>query len=374
MMAASPAKKKHDMNRTSRSRGLLWFLLLLLIAAGTPAAGLLFVYSSRGELPSRVQNGDAGAKGSTGAEGAVCFGQVDLEHGVTAIYPLQPGRVIEVLVQEGQSVSAETPLVRLEDRLARSRLTEAQAALEEAELRLEQARKAPQQQRRRIAQQQDAVEAMSRRLSAARHLFTRQQELQKKQLVDANDLAVSEDHVHELEAMLHGEEKRLDELKDQDPSEDVRRAEKEVVAMRARRDQAQIGLDDCVLKAPRKGTVLRLLTGPGDVLSGQAKQPAVQFAIEGRQVVRADVEQEFVGRVRAGLGALVEDESNASRAWRGKVERVANWITQRRSILSEPFEFNDVRTIETLITLDPDQPPLRIGQRVRVRIGQSESR
>jgi multidrug resistance efflux pump len=362
------------MNRNPRSRGLLWFLLLLLIAAGTPAAGLLFVYSSRGELPSRNDNRDTGAKGSASAENVVCFGQVDLEHGVTAIYPLQPGRVIEVLVQEGQTVSEGTPLFRMEDRLARSRLKEAQAALDEAELRLEQARKAPRQQRSRIAQQQDAVEAMRHRLSAARHQYTRQQELQKKQLVDANDLAVTEDHVHELEAMLRGEEKRLDELKDQDPTDEVRRAEKEVVAMRARRDQAQIGLDDCVLKAPRKGTVLRLLTGPGDVLSGQTKQPAVQFAIEGQQVVRADVEQEFIGRVKVGLSAVIEDESNTRQAWRGKVERVANWITQRRAVMQEPFQFNDVRTIETLITLDPNQPPLRIGQRVRVRIGQGETR
>ena len=360
------------MNRTSTSRRLLWVLLLLLIAAGTPAAGLLFSYSSRGEPPSPSQSRDKSASNTTGAGGVVCFGQVDLEHGVTAIFPVQPGRVAEVLVQEGQTVSEGTPLIRLEDRLARSRLAEAEAALEESEIRLNQARKAPRQQRSRVAQQQDAVEAMRGRLSAARHQLARQQELQKKQLVDANDLAVSEDHVRELEAMLRGEEKRLEELKDHDPAEDIRRAEKEVAVMRARREQAQIGLDDCVLKAPRKGTVLRLLAGPGDVLSGQPKQPAVQFAIEGRQVVRADVEQEFIGRVAVGQSVQVEDESNAGRVWRGRVERVANWITQRRAVMQEPFEFNDVRTIETLITLDANQPPLRIGQRVRVRIGQTE--
>lgn len=362
------------MNRTSTSRRLLWLLLLLLIAAGTPAAGLLFSYSSRGEPPSPSQSRERSASDTTAAAGVVCFGQVDLEHGVTAIFPVQPGRVAELLVQEGQTVSEGAPLLRLEDRLARSRLAEAEAALEESEIRLDQARKAPRQRRSRIAQQQDAVEAMRGRLSAAQHQLTRQQELQKKQLADANEVAMSEDHVHELQAMVRGEEKRLEDLKDHDPAEDIRRAEKEVAAMRARREQAQIGLDDCVLKAPRKGTVLRLLAGPGDVLSGQPKQPAVQFAIEGRQVVRADVEQEFVSRVAVGQSVQVEDESNAGRVWRGKVERVANWITQRRAVMQEPFQFNDVRTIETLISLDADQPPLRIGQRVRVRIGATDSR
>ena len=35
----------------------------------------------------------------------------------------------------------------------------------------------------------------------------------------------------------------------------------------------------------------------------------------------------------------------------------------------EPLQFNDVRTLECLIALNPGQPPLRIGQRVRVLIG-----
>jgi multidrug resistance efflux pump len=139
--------------------------------------------------------------------------------------------------------------------------------------------------------------------------------------------------------------------------------------MRARRDQARFALEDCILKAPRRGTVLRLLAGPGDVLGGATRQPAVQFAIDGPQVIRAEVEQEFVALVAAGQTVRVEDETNAGGAWNGKVERVSNWITQRRSVMQEPSEFNDVRTVEALITLDPDQPPLRIGQRVRVLIG-----
>jgi hypothetical protein len=36
--------------------------------------------------------------------------------------------------------------------------------------------------------------------------------------------------------------------------------------------------------------------------------------------------------------------------------------------LHEPLEFTDVRTVEVLFALDSGQPPLRIGQRVRVRI------
>jgi multidrug resistance efflux pump len=350
---------------TTRRR-IFWILALTVVAVSTPLTGLLYSYSSR-SLTEKNGSGDKAA--SSRGEVVVCFGQVDLEHGVTALYPVQPGRVVEVLVQEGQTVSEGAVLLRLEDGVSRSRVAEAQAALDEAELRLAQARKSPEQHRSRVSQQQDSVEAMRRRLSAAQHQLARQKDLAKKDLVDTRDLAVSEDHVHELEALLRAEQSRLSDLNKQDPADDAQRAEKEVAVMRARRDQARFGLEECVIKAPRRGSVLRLLAGPGDVLASQAKQPAIQFAIDGPQVVRAEVEQEFVSRLAVGQSTIVEDESNEANTWRGKVARVSNWITQRRSIMQEPFQFTDVRTVETLITLEPGQQPLRIGQRVRVRIG-----
>ncbi len=38
-------------------------------------------------------------------------------------------------------------------------------------------------------------------------------------------------------------------------------------------------------------------------------------------------------------------------------------------MLYEPFQLTDIRTVECLVVLDPGQPPLRFGQRVRVLIG-----
>lgn len=356
------------MKRSSTPRRAWWLLLLVLLAASTPAAGLLFSYSSRGAPPAADERNDAKTAAPAESEGIVCFGQVDLRHGVTALFPLQPGRVSEVLVEEGQTVAEGTVLIRLEDGAARGRLVEAQALLDEAELRLKQARRLPKQQRSRIAQQQDAVEAMKERLAAANRQLERQKKMVEKNLADDKDLDISKDHVRELEAMLRGETKRLDDLKQQDIDDDIHRAEKEVEAMKARRDQAKLALEECELKAPKRGTLLRLLVGPGDVLSAQAKQPAIQFAAQGPQVVRADVEQEFVGRIAVGQTARVQDETQLGRVWQGKVERIANWVTQRRSVLHEPLEFTDVRTVEVLIALDSGQPPLRIGQRVRVRI------
>ena len=50
------------------------------------------------------------------------------------------------------------------------------------------------------------------------------------------------------------------------------------------------------------------------------------------------------------------------------MERISDWYSQRRSVLLEPLQFNDVRTLECIISIDPGQPPLRIGQRVRIAL------
>jgi multidrug resistance efflux pump len=299
----------------------------------------------------------------------VCFGTADLENGVASLSPLQPGRVVEVLVQENQTVAAGTVLLRLEDDLARSRLTEAQAALEAAQVQLAQARKQPEAQRGRIAQQRDSVQAMAYKVSAARRMLERQQHLLQSRLTTSQEAAAAEDQVKELEALERAEKQRLADLETQDPENDMRRAEKEVAVLQAKREQARLGLEECRLRAPMAGTVLRLLVGPGDLVGGLPKQPAVLFAADTPLVVRAEVEQEFAGRLAVGQTVVVQDEASSDGTWHGRVSRIARWYSQRRTVLNTPLQMTDVRTVECLISLDKGQAPLRIGQRVRVLVG-----
>jgi len=54
--------------------------------------------------------------------------------------------------------------------------------------------------------------------------------------------------------------------------------------------------------------------------------------------------------------------------WQGEVVRVSDWYAQRRSLLLEPLQFNDVRTLECIVQIDPSSSTPRIGQRVRVTL------
>jgi hypothetical protein len=52
---------------------------------------------------------------------------------------------------------------------------------------------------------------------------------------------------------------------------------------------------------------------------------------------------------------------------------VSNWYLPRRGILLEPTLYNDTRTLECLIRLEPGPVSPRVGQQVRVLIGLPES-
>jgi multidrug resistance efflux pump len=308
------------------------------------------------------------ALSSRPGKGVVCFGHVDLEHGIASLYPLIRGRVTQVEVNENQEVSAGTILIRLDDYQARRVVQEAEADLLTAQELLGQARKLPRQQLARVSQQRAAIEAVQHRLDGGLALLARKRLLHKNRVANSAEVEGAEALVEEVRALKRVEEGKLRELELNDPSAGVKKAEANVKARRAQLEQARRGLEECALKAPADGTVLRVLVSPGDVLGSQPKQPAVLFCPKGRRLIRAEVEQEFADRVVLKQKALIQDDARGGRSWKGQVMRISDWYTQRRSVSLEPSQFNDVRTLECLIALDPGQAPLRIGQRVRVTL------
>ena len=189
----------------------------------------------------------------------------------------------------------------------------------------------------------------------------------------ADEAAMTRDEVKALGALAAVEMEKLTELKTVDPALTTRKARAEVKLAQARLEQAKHQLEECTLKAPSAGTVERIQVGAGDIASGMPTQSIVRFRPDETPLVRADVDQEFADRVKVGQTALIKDDAHSSVTWRGKVQRVAGWYERRRPTSQDPSAFTDVRTVECLISIDPGQPPLRIGQRMRVMIGSAAS-
>jgi multidrug resistance efflux pump len=293
----------------------------------------------------------------------VCVGHVDVEGGVIALRPVRTGRLVEVAVREPQDVRAGAVLLRLDDEAAKLRVRQAEMDLKAAQLRLAQARKTPQQFRVDLALQKAALAAAEFRLAAARHALARKEGMQKRDLVGDDETKIAKDAVGEMQAALEAEKQKLERLELTDADNQVALAETDADAKQALLDEAKQALTECTLRAPADGEVLRVLVSPGEVLTTQTD---VHFCPKQPRIVRAEVPQEFAGRVAVGQSAILEDDSQAGQTWTGKVVRVSDWFTQRRSVLQEPQERNDVRTLECIVQPDPSEKPLRIGQRIRV--------
>lgn len=299
---------------------------------------------------------------------SVSQGHVDVETGITSLYPLQPGRVKKVFVRDNDEVAADAPLFQMEDTIARAQVAEAKADLEAAEAALELAQQLPEQHEARIEAQMAAVEAREQELAGAKIKQSQATRLSEKKLGSSDETKMAGAAVKALEAAVKGEEAKLQLLEASDPEAGVAQAERAVEAKKAQLEKAEYALKECTIRAPRKGRVLRITVTEGEALGPNPRQPALQFCPDVPRIVRAEVEQEFADRLALGQTAKVHDDSSGEMRWTGKVVRISDWYTHRRSIMLEPLQFNDVRTLECIIAIDAGGPPLRIGQRVRVTL------
>ena len=301
-----------------------------------------------------------------------CFGLVDYERGTLQLTPQQAGRVVKVLVKENDPVKAQAPILLLEDDQAKARVAQTAAAVESARVQLDEARKQDRRLQWRIAQQEAVVAAAAARVTAAQQAVSRKERLAGLDQVSAEEVAIALSQLEEMRASQRGEQARLEELRDQDPQADVRKAEADLKSARANQTLAKVALEECTLLAPSDGKVLRVYAKVGDVIGEQMKKPGVLFGIESRVVVRAEIDQEFAQGIKNGLVAEVQDDVNPDGVLTGWAENVSPWFLPRREVLDELLQTRETRTLECLIAF-PTKPDLRLGQRMRVTIKRGET-
>ena len=308
------------------------------------------------------------------------LGYVDIEGGVTPLYPLQQGRVKSIEVAENEEVKAGTPLFRLEDTVQALKVQQAKDALEGARQKLFAAQAKVQQLNLQIEAQRQAVEVTKTDLDRAQSNRDYEKNFESK--VDSTGSGRSSQTVKDLDFLVkkaergvRAKEKELAAFEAGRPEAEaaVQGARLDIDAKKAQLEEAENAVKECVVRAPTDGTPLRILVSVGQALGTNPRQPAIQFAPKRPLLVRAEVEQEFVGRVRKGQSVLIEDHVTGQHCAKGKVVSLAQWYAARRSSTPEILQVsNDARTLECIIHLDAITQDLRIGQRVRVQFPASD--
>ena len=351
-------------------------LLLVFFVAAAPQVGYVAYreISERSKQPEAAPATPAAkpaeaaqaARSGAGPHQIVCLGQVDLEGGVAPLAVAQPSRVVSLLVKENQRVEKGALLLATEDTAAKEAVREAESLVRSATEQLTTAQRMSARHAIRLRKQQLAIDAAQAKAAAAKQSQDWKESQKLRNPAGKTEAAVADQLVKEADAGVEVEQATLEELKLVDPQQGVREAEADLQRAQAKLAQAQAALEALQLRAPAAGTVLRIMTHPGQIMAAAA--PALLFAAEGRRIVRAEIEQADIDSVVLGAKTTIEDDAVGGRKWQGKVLYLADWYSRRRAIIEDSATFQDVPTVECVVSIDDTERLPRINQRVRVHI------
>jgi HlyD family secretion protein len=209
--------------------------------------------------------------------------------------------IIEIAVEEGQSVVAGQILVRQDSARARARLAELEAALGQQQARLDELVRGPRSEQ--IAAARASVEGAAQELVFRDSELERVREVHRRGLASPDLLDRAQAALDAAEADLKLQSAQLEERLAGTTIEELTQAEQAVKQAAARRDSAMVDLDRLTITAPIDGIADSRLLELGE-RPGQG-QP-VMILLDGKQpYARVFVPEDIRVHVSAGDDALI---------------------------------------------------------------------
>lgn len=251
-------------------------------------------------------------------------GKIDIEGGVVRLAARRDGVIDKVFVEEGAIVKAGEILATLDGTLAGHKLELARSELDEA---------------------RDQTKPHQIRIAAAQREIRRVEPLVEKKIASQQTLDNATDQLHIEEAELVSARARVDTAE-----RHLRVAEREV--------------EEHIVRAPADGQIIQRQARPGNGVSTLNVTPLFLFIPDVPKVIRAELEERFIGAVTVGEKAQVILDSDQNTRFDAQVIRVGRVVGQRTPS-DDPTERQDNRVIDCVLSIDAKD--MLIGQRVIVR-------
>ena len=297
-----------------------WIGLLLVIVL---AVGFMLFQSAA--KTKKAEQEKAAATKVESPYAAIANGKVDVEGGIIQIAARRGGIVREVLVQEGDRVTAGQILARQEDDEARLAVQAAAAAVSQAESQLAQIR----------------VD-----IRTARREQERLQKLVATNFVAAQRMDQAQDAVATAQARLGSQIAA-------------------VQTARAQLDQARYNQELTVIRAPTNGRIVRRYANPGAGASTLNVSNMFDLEPDAPRIVRAEVVESDLPNLRDGQAVEISPEGDSTKVYIGSVLRRAAVFGARKLASDDPSQRTDERVVE--VVASAGDAPLLIGQRVLVK-------
>ncbi len=274
-------------------------LALLLLLAGLAVVAI---------IGYRLLNG-----GGSNEESLTLYGNVDIREVRLAFNGNE--HIAEMLVEEGDPVTAGQLLARLHTPRLEARVQEAAARLsaqQQVVARLE-AGSRPEE----IARARAELQAARARAKAAADTARRLQHLAERKLASPEDAENARSLADAATAEARAAQETLNLLVEGPRKEDIAAAHAELEARKAALALAREELADAYLKAPAAGIIRNRILEPGDMANPQT--PALTLALTDPVWVRAYLPEPQLGRVALGMRAAIITDSYPGKRYQGWV-------------------------------------------------------
>jgi len=256
---------------------------------------------------------------------AIANAKIDIEGGIIQVAARRGGVVREVLVQEGDRVTAGQILARQEDDEPRLSLQSAAAD---------------------VAQAESQLRLINVDIATAQREYDRLQKLVSTNFVAAQRLDQARDAIASAQARLGAQQAA-------------------VQTARARRDQAAYNVELTVIRAPQNGRIVRRYANPGAGASTLNVSNMFDLEPDAPRIARAEIVEADIPNITTDQAVEITPEGDPSKVYIGKVLRRAAVFGARKLASDDPSQRSDERVVEVVVAVN--DAPLLIGQRVLVK-------
>ena len=282
---------------------------------------------------------------------------------------IQKGDVIAILDSRDR-LTAALNQAQEQIRVAEANLALVKAGAKTGEIRAQQAAIAriEVESRNDIMAQTATVSRMKAELNNAEVEYQRYQNLYQDGAISASEkdskyltLATAKEQLAEAQANLNrikssqqeqiAEAKAtLDKIAEVRPV-DIAVAEAELRHTQAAVKTAQVELDRAYIKSPQAGTVIKILTRPGEVVS--SNDGIARIGQINQMYAVAEVYESDIGKVKLGQKVTVSSSAIAEKLT-GTVERIGLEVERQEVVNTDPTANIDAKVVEVKVKLDPE--------------------
>lgn len=283
----------------------------------------------------------------------------------TVIAPQVNGYVAQVLVQDFQQVKAGQPLAKIDDRIYRQRVQQAEAAIQQQQATLANSQQSQRSGQAQVAGQSAAVANARAQLLRAQADMRRVNELVVERSLSLRERDQTLAALRQAEAAVQQAEAQRSVAEEQVRSVSVGRGglEAGVANARAALRLAQIDLSNTIIRAPQDGQVSELGVRLGQYVTAGSQ---LMFLVPRTVWVVANYKEAQTARIVPGLKARIRVDALGGEELTGHVQQLAPAAGSEFSVIRpDNATGNFVKVAQRIairIAIDPGQ---RLAQRLR---------